>query len=124
MAIQATYIAPLVTATTTAVDVALAIRVTLNSDGLVAASDIGVRGDYMTIQSIPASTAGEVASLQAGIYVPATASEACAVGDVAYSAASGKVSKSTGGGAVLLGKWTVAASGDGVIGQVLLGNPA
>lgn len=124
MALQATYIGPPVTVLATAADIALGIRVTLDSSGTVAASDIGVRGDFVTLQSIPASGDGEALSLQAGIYAPMVASEACAVGDPAYSAASGKVSKSTGGGAVLLGKWATAASGNGVIGKVLLGNPA
>ena len=44
------------------------------------------------------------------------------IGDSAYSAASGKFSK-TSTNAVLCGKWVLAASGDGVLGEVELLNP-
>jgi hypothetical protein len=120
MPIQASYIGiePR-TQIATAADQARGIRVTLNSSGLTAASAIGVRGDYVTLTAITASTAGAVASMSGGGKVPALASEAVAVGDAAYSAANGKFSK-TSTNAVLVGKWTMAASGDGVLGEVEL----
>lgn len=108
----------------TAVAIARGSRVTLDSSGTCAASDIGVRGDYITDSAVAASESFAGIPMQLGCRVAALASEATAIGDAAYSAASGKISKTSGGGAVLLGKWTQAASGDGVLGQVQLGNPA
>jgi hypothetical protein len=105
MATLATTIIPL-QKTVTATNVALGrgIRVTLNSSGLVAASAIGVRGDYITLQAIPASGTGLAAPIGAGGSIPVVASETTAVGDAAYSAASGQTSK-TSTNAVLMGKW-------------------
>jgi hypothetical protein len=105
MATLATTVIPL-QKTVTATNVALGrgVRVTLNSSGLVAASAIGVQGDYITLQAIPASGTGLAAPIGAGGSVPIQASEATAVGDAAYSAASGQASK-TSTNAVLLGKW-------------------
>lgn len=92
--------------TVTATNVALArgIRVTLDSSGLVAASAIGVRGDYITLQAIPASGKGLAAPIAQGGSVPVQCSETTAVGDAAYSAASGQTSK-TSTNAVLMGKF-------------------
>lgn len=104
----------------TAVAQARGIRVTLDSSGTTAASAIGVRGDYITLQAIAASDFGLAASTSGGGKIPVVASEATAVGDAAYSAADGKVSKTSGGGAVLMGKWTLAASGDGILGEIEL----
>lgn len=98
------------------------VRVARASTGLVAVSDATVRGDYVTITSCAASEPVQVCSMQDGSKVPALASEAAAIGDPAYSAASGKFSK-TSTNAVLCGKWTLAASGDGVLGEVELLNP-
>lgn len=114
--------APLFTTTATAVAQARGVRVALNSSGLTAVADATVRGDFCTSQAIAASGVGAAFSLQAGQIIPALASEAVAVGDSAYSAASGKFSK-TSTNAVLIGKWVLAASGDGVLGEVLVENP-
>ena len=92
------------TVTATNVAISRGTRVTLNSSGLVAASAIGVRGDYITLQDIAASGTGFAAVIAAGGSVPVIASETTAVGDAAYSAASGLTSK-TSTNAVLMGKW-------------------
>lgn len=124
MALAATYVG--ITPRTqipTAVALALGVRVTVDTAGLVAVSAIGVRGDFTTLQSCEASTPCDVAAMQGGGKVPALASEQTTVGAAAYSAASGKYSV-TSTNAVLVGKWVEAASGDGVLGAVELGNPA
>lgn len=95
------------------------VRVTRNSAGTTAVADNTSRGDYVTAVAIAASEPGMAFSMNDGGKVPALASEATVVGDLAYSAASGKWSK-TSTGAVLLGRWTQAASGDGVLGEVEL----
>jgi hypothetical protein len=108
-----------VSITLTAASASRGIRVTRNSSGLCAATAIGTRGDYVILrdgvasETIPAVPSGTPAK------VPALASEAAAVGDLAYSAASGKFSV-TSTNAVLMGRWTQAASGDGVLGEVEL----
>ena len=94
-------------------------RVTLASDGTVSASAIGVRGDYIAVNDIAASGYGTGHACGTGAKIAAIASEAVAIGDAAYSAASGKFSK-TSTNAVLMGKWVQAASGDGVLGVVQL----
>lgn len=105
MATVATAIVPIQkTVTATNVAIGRGIRVTLNSSGLVAASAIGVRGDYITLQAIPASGSGLAAPIASGGSIPVQASEVTAVGDAAYSAASGQVSK-TSTNAVLMGKF-------------------
>lgn len=120
MAELATYIGVTpVTITLTAVAAARGVRVTRASTSLCAVQDISARGDYVTLrdgvasEAIPAVAAGSPAK------VPALASEACAVGDLAYSAAAGKFSK-TSTNAIVMGRWTLAASGDGVLGEVQL----
>jgi hypothetical protein len=120
MAELATYIGVTpVSVALTAAAIGRGVRVTRNSSGLCAATAIGTRGDYVTLREgvasevIPAVSAGSPAK------VPALASEAVAVGDLAYSAANGKFSK-TSTDAVLMGRWTLAASGDGVLGEVQL----
>jgi len=120
MAIQATYIGiePR-TITATAVAQARGVRVTRNSSGLTAVADETTRGDYVTLQAIAASGSGLAASMSADGKVPALASEATVVGDLAYAAAAGKFSK-TSTNAALVGRWTLAASGDGVLGEVEL----
>ncbi len=119
MATLATTNIPLqVTVTATSTAIGRGIRVTLNSSGLVAASAIGVQGDYITLQAIPASGVGLAAPIGAGGSIAVLASEAVAVGDAAYSAASGQTSK-TSTSAVLLGKWIQAAA-SGALGIVQL----
>lgn len=111
---------PLFTVIPTAVAVARGARVTLDSSGTVAASAIGVRGDYIASQAAAASQPFAAFSMQEAGIVPAIASEAIAVGDLCYSAASGKVSKSSGGGAVIVGKANTAASGDGILFELIV----
>jgi hypothetical protein len=96
------------------------IRVTLNSSGTCDASGITDAGDYVTLQAIEAAKPGAAASMRGGGKVPAVASEAVAVGDPAYTAASGKFSKTSGSSAVLVGKWALAASGVDVLGEIEL----
>lgn len=103
----------------TSVAQARGVRVTRDSSGTTAVADATTRGDYVTIQAIEASAYGEAASTAGGGKVPALASEACAVGDAAYAAAAGKFSK-TSTNAAVMGRWTLAASGDGVLGEVEL----
>lgn len=102
------------TATATAVAIAAYLRVALDANGLVAAAAIGVAGVGITKQAFAASGTGLVRLLNAPGTQIATASEAIVVGDLVYSAAGGKVSK-TAAGAILLGVATSAASGDGVL---------
>jgi len=120
MAELATYMGE-VPKTITPTNVALArgVRVTRNSSGLCAVTSAATRGDYVTLREAAASE--PVAAVPAGTpcKVPALASEAAAVGDLAYSAASGKFSI-TSTNAVVMGRWTLAASGDGVLGEVEL----
>lgn len=99
------------------------VRVKRGAGGLCTVQDISARGEYVTITDGEASSPCEAAAMEQGGKVPALASEACAVGDPAYSAAAGKFSK-TSTSAVYCGKWTQAASGDGVLGEVELGTVA
>ncbi len=108
----------------TAVAVGRALRVVLDSSGTVAVAGIAVRGDYITLQDGVASAHVQVVPIGTPAKVPQVASEIVAVNDPAYSAASGKASKTAGGGAVIIGKWVQAAGAD-EIGEVqLAGNPA
>ncbi len=116
--------APGFTAHLTAASVARGIRLTMDSSNTYSASAISVRGDVVSAQAGAASEFIDVFSLQNGSIVPMTASEAIVVGDAIYSAATGLVSKTSGGGAVLLGKANTAASGTGILFEVLLENPA
>ena len=120
MALQATYIgATPRTITATNVAQARGVRVALDSSGTTAIADATVRGDFVTLQAIPASGSGVAASMSDGAKVPALASEAVTVGDLAYSAADGKFSK-TSTNAVLVGRWSLATSGNAVLGEVEL----
>lgn len=120
MALQATYVGiepRTIIPTSTAV--VRGVRVTRASTGLCAVADATTRGDYVTLQALEASTPGEAASMSGGGKVPALASEASTVGALAYAAAAGKFSV-TSTSAALCGRWTLAASGDGVLGEVEL----
>lgn len=131
MALLASYVGvePRTILNSTAAELARGIRVALASTGLCAAADNTVAGDFVTGQIIPISVSGATPkaglafSLKGGGKVPMVASEAVAVGDPAYAAAAGKASK-TSTNAILLGKWSMAASADGVLGEVELGNVA
>lgn len=97
------------------------IRVSLNSSGSCDASAITDAGDFVTLMALEAAKTGTAASMHGGGKVPAQASEAVAVGDPAYTAAAGQFSKTSGSSAVLVGKWSLAASGASVLGEIELG---
>lgn len=111
---------PLFPVTLTAVAVARGIRLTQDSSNLNAASAIGVRGDWVASCAGAASERIAAFSLQEAGIIFAVASEAIASDDLCYSAANGKVSKTSGGGAVILGKANTAASGDGILFELIV----
>lgn len=120
MAEMATYIGVTpISATLTAVAVARGVRLVRDGSGTFAVADATIRGDVVTLregvasETIPVSPAGTPAK------VPALASEAATVGALAYAAAAGKFSV-TSTNAAVMGRWTLAASGDGVLGEVML----
>lgn len=108
----------------TAVAVVRGLRYTYDSSGTVAASAIGVRGDFIASVDAAASEPFAAFAMQPGGIVPLVANEAIAVGGVVYSAAVGKSSTTSGGGAIYLGKAITAASGDNILFECLLQNPA
>lgn len=97
------------------------LRVSLNSSGSFDASAITDAGEMVTLTAIEAAKVGPAVSIHAGGKVPAQATEAVAVGDPAYTAAAGQFSKTSGSSAVLAGKWSLAASGANVLGEIELG---
>ncbi len=116
--------APLFTVKNSTVAIVRGVRMTFDSTGVVTAAASTVRGDYVAATAIAASTAtldqfGAAFSAGVAGIVPALAAEACAVGDPAYSDASGKWGK-TSASHVLMGKWVTATSGDNVLGEVLV----
>lgn len=114
--------APLFTVIPSAVAVARGIRVALASTGLVAAAASTVRGDFVSSQAAAASAPFAAFGLQPGGIVPMVADGAIVIGDTIYSAASGKVGL-TSTGAVIVGKANTAASGDGILFEVIVNNP-
>lgn len=102
-------------------DLVRGVRVT-RAAGVCALAAIGVRGDFVTATSIEGGKPGEAFSLQSAGNVPMLTSEAIAVDDTVYSAANGLVSKTSGGGAVIIGKCTVAGA-SGALANVELENP-
>ena len=111
------------TVTATAVAIARGTRVTLQANGLVSASALGVRGDYITLQDFAASGAGVAVPIGAGGSVPVLAGEAsCDRGDAAYSMASGLTGITTTN-AVLMGKWLQATT-NGTLGVIELASVA
>lgn len=102
------------TATATAVAIAAFTRVNVTAAGLIEAAAIGVLGVGITKHQFAASGTGLVRLLNAPGTQIGVASEAIAIGDPVYSAAAGKISKTAGGGAVLMGVATSVASGDGI----------
>ena len=95
------------------------LRCTRNASGTLDVQDATARGDYVTGQDLEAGKPGTVYSMGGGGKVAALASEAANVGDLAYTAAAGKFSK-TSTNAVLCGRWALAASGNNVLGEVEL----
>lgn len=119
MAFPATTLIPLqTTVLVTAVDVARGTRLTFNGTAC-AASALGVRGDYIALQDIPASTRGLAAKVGAGGSLPVIAGEAsCDAGDAAYSMAAG-LTGVTATNAVLMGKW-LQTTANGKLGVIEL----
>lgn len=120
MAEMATYAGAKPRTITANAALARGLRVTLNSSGTCDVQDASAAGDYVTLQAVEALKTGAAVNIASGCKVPALASEATTVGDAAYAAASGKFSK-TSTNATLVGRWTLAASGDNVLGEVELG---
>ncbi len=116
----ATYIIPLkITVLVTAVDVARGTRLTFNGTAY-AASALGVRGDAIALEDIPASGRGLAAPINAGGSLPVIAGEAsCDAGDAAYSMAAGLTGVTTTN-AVLMGKW-LQTTASGALGVIELG---
>src|SRR6516162_6014504 len=110
MAEMATYIGVIPRTVTANAAAVRGTRLTLNSSGTCDAAAITDVGDYIALQAIEAAKTGAAASIHGGGKVPAVASGAVAVGDPAYTAASGKFSNTSGSSAVLVGKWALAAS--------------
>jgi hypothetical protein len=103
----------------TAVAVARGTRLTINSDGLGAASAIGIQGDFIALENIPASGRGLCAPIGAGGSVTVIAGEAgCDRGDVAYSMAAGLTGVTTTN-AVIMGKW-LQTTANGALGVIEL----
>lgn len=102
----------------TAVDVARGTRLTFNGTAY-AASALGVRGDMIALQDIPASTRGLAAPISGGGSVAVLAGEAsCDAGDAAYSMAAGLTGVTTTN-AVLMGKW-LQTTANGALGVIEL----
>lgn len=102
----------------TAVDVARGTRLTFNGTAY-AASALGVRGDMIALQDIPASTRGLAAPIAQGGSLPVIAGEAsCDAGDAAYSMAAG-LTGVTSTNAVLMGKW-LQTTANGALGVIEL----
>ncbi len=115
--------APLFTVKNSTVAISRGARITFDSTGVVVAAASTVRGDYVAATAIAASTStldqfGAAISMQAGAIVPALAAEAVAVGDPAYSDATGQWGK-TSASHVLCGKWVTAAASS-ALGEVLI----
>lgn len=94
-------------------------RVTLDVNGVAQIQDNTAKGDFVALHDIESGKSGAVASLYGGGKVAALASEATIAGDLAYTATTGRFSKTTTSN-VLLGRWTQPASGAGVLGEVEL----
>lgn len=114
--------ANLFTQNASAVAISRGIRVSLASTGLVAAAASTVRGDFVASQAVAASGTAAFFAIQPGGIVPMVAAEAIAIGDTVYSAASGKVAL-TSTSTVIMGKANTAASGDGILFEVIVNNP-
>lgn len=115
--------APLTSIRLTASAVARGLRVSMASTGLCAVAASTVRGDYVMSQAGAASQ-NDVAAFQpqAGGITPYVADGAISIGDTIYSAASGKVGK-TSTSTVIIGIANTAASGDGILFEVINANP-
>ncbi|HRI52468.1 MAG TPA: DUF2190 family protein [Pseudomonadota bacterium] len=96
-----------------AADTALGLRVTINSSGQAAIAGIAARGIGHADSGIDSGVSGPIRLTNTGGELVGIASEAIAVGDTVLTAASGKCSKTTGGGALEIGICTFAAGTNG-----------
>jgi|SRR5215472_10655198 len=94
-------------------------RLTLNSGGTADVQDNTAKGDFVALTDGVTGQPLEVASVYGGGKVPALAAEAVTAGTAAYTNTSGRFGVTTASN-VLIGKWVLAASGAGVIGEVEL----
>lgn len=99
------------------VAIARGLRAVLNASGTYDLAGATVRGDMVASEDIAAAKAGGGYGLQNG-KVPAVAATTVAVGDLAYSAASGQFTN-VSTNAVYLGKWALAAA-QNALGEVEL----
>lgn len=103
----------------TAVAVAKGTRLSFNGTAYAAAA-VGVRGDMIAIDDIPASGRGLCAPINGGGSVPVIAGEAsCDAGDPAYSMAAGLTGVTSGGGQVIMGTW-IDTTASGTLGRIEL----
>lgn len=89
------------------------IRVKRNSSNKAVIAAIGETGSGITIDGGAADARVAVRMHTAPGQHCGQCSEAIAVGDLVYTAANGQISKTSGGGAVLLGTATTATSNAG-----------
>lgn len=95
------------------------LRGVLESTGTYALAGISEQGQLVADTPTDAAAGYFLgANINGSAAIPAVASEAVVVGDVAYTAASGKTSK-TSTNATRIGIWSQAASADGVIGTII-----
>src|SRR5260370_40948076 len=107
------------TITAGAVAIARGLRTVLNVSGTHDLAGATVRGDFIAAQDLAIGEVGAGYTTSGGGKVPAVSNVAAAVGDLAYSAANGRFTN-VSSGAAYLGKWVLAASGAGVLGEVEL----
>lgn len=86
------------------------LRVHVNSSGQWAISGIAVRGVAHADQGIASGARGPGRLISCGGELIGISSEAITAGDSVYSAANGTMSKTSGGGAVLMGQATSTCS--------------
>jgi len=107
------------TITAGAAAIARGLRCVLNAGGTCDLAGAAVRGDMVSAVDLAIGETGPAYETSGGGKVPAVAAVAVAVGDPAYSAANGRFTN-VSTGAALLGRWALAASGAGVLGEVEL----
>lgn len=91
---------------------ALGVRVSINTSGTCDAQDATKRGDYITMEAIPAGKTGCAVKLTDGEVIALNGATAVAAGDDTFAAAAGGFAAS---GSVYVGKWreAVAAGAQG-----------
>ena len=99
--------------------IARGLRTVLNASGTHDLAGATVRGEFVSAVDLAIGETGPAYETSGGGKVPAVAAVAVAIGDLAYSAANGRFTN-VSTGAAYLGKWMLAASGAGVLGEVEL----